>query len=85
MFDVLDAEPRFINAGGASRRAVARPDYRPVTKFERRGERMGHAVQDLIYLRASDLKKGRYGAVQKLVTQCCRDELLGSRGRYPPS
>lgn len=53
MFDVLDAEPRLINAGGAPRRAVARPDYRPVTKFERRGERLGHAVQDLIYLRAS--------------------------------
>ena len=52
MFDVLDAEPRFTNAGGASRTAVARPDYRPVTKFELRGERLGHAVQDLIYLRA---------------------------------
>ena len=53
MFDVLDEEPLLINAGGAPRRAVARPDYRPVTKFERRGERLGHAVQDLIYLRAS--------------------------------
>ena len=53
MFDVLDAEPRFTNAGGAARTAVARPDYRPVTKFEFRGERLGHAVQDLIYLRAS--------------------------------
>ena len=52
MFDVLDAEPRFTNAGGACRTAVARPDYRPVTKFELRGERLGHAVQDLIYLRA---------------------------------
>jgi tRNA (guanine-N7-)-methyltransferase len=52
MFDVLDAEPRFTNAGGTSRTAVARPDYRPVTKFELRGERLGHAVQDLIYLRA---------------------------------
>ena len=55
-----------------------------MTKFERRGERLGHAVQDLIYLRASILKKGRYGTVQKLVTQFCRDELLGSCGRYPP-
>ena len=53
MFDVLDAEPRLINACGAPRRALGRPDYRPVTKFERRGERLGHAVQDLIYLRAS--------------------------------
>ena len=52
MFDVLDAEPRFVNAVGAARTAVARPDYRPVTKFERRGERLGYAVQDLIYLRA---------------------------------
>ena len=51
MYDVLDAEPVLVNAGGAPRTAVARPDYRPLTKFEARGERLGHRVADLIYLK----------------------------------
>lgn len=28
---------------------VAKPDYRPGTKFEARGERLGHAVHDLLF------------------------------------
>jgi tRNA (guanine-N7-)-methyltransferase len=40
-----------VNAGGAPRTAVPRPDYRPLTKFEARGERLGHRVADLIYLK----------------------------------
>ena len=51
MYDVLDAEPLLVNAGGAPRTAVARPDYRPLTKFEARGERLGHRVADLMYLK----------------------------------
>ena len=51
MYDVLDAEPLLVNAGGAPRTAVVRPDYRPLTKFEARGERLGHRVADLIYLK----------------------------------
>lgn len=30
---------------------VPRPDSRPVTKFEKRGERLGHGVWDIIYRR----------------------------------
>jgi tRNA (guanine-N7-)-methyltransferase len=30
---------------------VARPDFRPPTRFERRGERLGHGVWDLAYSR----------------------------------
>lgn len=30
---------------------VKRPDYRPLTKFEQRGQRLGHGVWDLIYQR----------------------------------
>jgi tRNA (guanine-N7-)-methyltransferase len=26
-----------------------RPQYRPVTKFEKRGERLGHGVWDLLF------------------------------------
>ncbi len=28
---------------------VPRPEYRPITKFERRGERLGHGVWDIIF------------------------------------
>ncbi len=28
-----------------------RPDYRPITKFEKRGQRLGHGVWDLLYCR----------------------------------
>ncbi len=28
-----------------------RPEFRPVTKFERRGQRLGHGVRDLLYCR----------------------------------
>jgi len=48
MIEVLDAEPGLENAAGADR-FVQRPDDRPVTKFERRGERLGHAIFDLEY------------------------------------
>jgi tRNA (guanine-N7-)-methyltransferase len=30
---------------------VARPDFRPPTRFERRGERLGHGVWDLAYVK----------------------------------
>lgn len=29
-----------------------RPDYRPITKFEKRGERLGHGVWDLIFVKS---------------------------------
>jgi len=32
---------------------VPRPDYRPLTKFETRGLRLGHGVWDLIFKRAA--------------------------------
>ncbi|MDG2461288.1 MAG: tRNA (guanosine(46)-N7)-methyltransferase TrmB [Luminiphilus sp.] len=51
MFDVLDAEPQLRNVRGTPRMTSPRPEYRPQTKFELRGERLGHAVWDLIYRR----------------------------------
>jgi tRNA (guanine-N7-)-methyltransferase len=30
-----------------------RPDYRPLTKFEARGLRLGHGVRDLVFRRSS--------------------------------
>jgi tRNA (guanine-N7-)-methyltransferase len=49
MLEVLDAEPslRSTTPGGYA----ARPADRPLTRFELRGERLGHAVFDLEYSR----------------------------------
>ena len=48
MLEVLSAEPTLINQhvkGGYS----PKPESRPLTKFELRGERLGHGVWDLIF------------------------------------
>jgi tRNA (guanine-N7-)-methyltransferase len=48
MWDVLDATTGLANRAGA-RGAVARPDWRPQTHFETRGQKLGHGVWDLLY------------------------------------
>ncbi|QEI14317.1 tRNA (guanosine(46)-N7)-methyltransferase TrmB [Cellvibrio japonicus] len=48
MLDVMDSAPGFRNTQQTSGYAP-RPDYRPVTKFEKRGERLGHGVWDLLF------------------------------------
>jgi len=48
MWDVLDATPGLVNRAGA-RGHVPRPDWRPQTHFESRGQRLGHGVWDLLY------------------------------------
>jgi tRNA (guanine-N7-)-methyltransferase len=48
MMEVLSADDRIINTAGEGQYS-ARPAYRPVTKFEQRGERLGHGVWDLIF------------------------------------
>ena len=50
MWDVLDAEPALCNCAG-KRGSVPRPDWRPQTRFEHRGIKLGHGVFDLIYER----------------------------------
>ncbi|WP_027965792.1 tRNA (guanosine(46)-N7)-methyltransferase TrmB [Halomonas halocynthiae] len=53
MAEVLDAAPGYINsAEGDTAPYVPRPDFRPLTKFETRGEKLGHGVWDLMYRRA---------------------------------
>jgi tRNA (guanine-N7-)-methyltransferase len=47
---VLDAHAAFNNIAGEAG-FVARPDHRPLTRFERRGHRLGHGVWDMEYLR----------------------------------
>ncbi len=51
MMEVLSAAADlFTNTAGANG-FCPRPDYRPVTKFEQRGERLGHGVWDIIFRR----------------------------------
>lgn len=50
MMTVLTADTHLINQEGAGLFA-ARPATRPITKFERRGQRLGHGVWDLIFLK----------------------------------
>lgn len=48
MWDVLDATPGIVNRAGR-RGSVERPDWRPQTHFETRGQKLGHGVWDLLY------------------------------------
>ena len=52
MMEILEAEPLLKNQVAAGEYAK-RPEWRPATKFEKRGERLGHGVFDLIYRRQS--------------------------------
>jgi len=49
MMDVMEAAEGFENAAGVGKFQDGRPAHRPVTKFEKRGQRLGHGVWDLIY------------------------------------
>jgi len=48
MLQVLSNDKRFANASPAND-YCPRPDYRPLTKFEQRGIKLGHGVWDLIF------------------------------------
>ncbi len=46
-------DPRYRSQGDENG-IVPRPDYRPETHFERRGQRLGHGVWDLVFAKTSD-------------------------------
>jgi tRNA (guanine-N7-)-methyltransferase len=48
MLEVLQAEPGLVNTAAGY---APRPDWRPLTKFEQRGLRLGHGVWDLVFTR----------------------------------
>ena len=50
MLDDLSNNNDFINCADDSG-YIARPDYRPLTKFEQRGQKLGHGVWDLLFKR----------------------------------
>ena len=49
MLQVLGAEPTLVNTANGY---APRPDYRPLTKFENRGLKLGHGVWDLVFRRS---------------------------------
>ena len=51
MLEVLSAEPLLENTAAGF---APRPDYRPLTKFEQRGLKLGHGVWDVIFRRRAE-------------------------------
>jgi tRNA (guanine-N7-)-methyltransferase len=52
ILEVLSAEPLLKNTADDSRGGYAvKPDYRPLTKFENRGLKLGHGVWDVVFQR----------------------------------
>jgi tRNA (guanine-N7-)-methyltransferase len=43
---VLAADPKLVNTAAAY---APKPDYRPLTKFEQRGIKLGHGVWDIVF------------------------------------
>jgi tRNA (guanine-N7-)-methyltransferase len=53
MLEVLGGEPALRNTAGPTHGGFSpRPDYRPLTKFEQRGIRLGHGVWDMVFERS---------------------------------
>jgi len=48
VMQILQAEPQLSNTAPGY---APQPDYRPLTKFEQRGLKLGHDVWDLIFVR----------------------------------
>jgi tRNA (guanine-N7-)-methyltransferase len=54
MREVIDASPAFANEAPETG-FTARNEERPLTRFERRGQRLGHGVWDLSYRRVTSV------------------------------
>jgi tRNA (guanine-N7-)-methyltransferase len=51
MLQVLSAEPQLHNTASDASGYAEKPAYRPLTKFENRGLKLGHGVWDLVFRR----------------------------------
>lgn len=47
----LQAEPQLVNTSEDASGYAVKPDYRPLTKFENRGIKLGHGVWDIVFQR----------------------------------
>ncbi|MDO6594316.1 tRNA (guanosine(46)-N7)-methyltransferase TrmB [Neptuniibacter sp. 1_MG-2023] len=52
MMDVMSAAEGYVNFAGEGQYSP-QPEWRPVTKFQKRGERLGHGVWDLMFEKTS--------------------------------
>ena len=52
MLEIIGVEALLRNTASAEQQGYAlQPDYRPLTKFENRGLKLGHGVWDLVFKR----------------------------------
>ena len=51
MMEVIGGEHLLANTSNAADGFATKPDYRPLTKFENRGLKLGHGVWDLVFRR----------------------------------
>lgn len=54
VLDVLKAEPQLQNTASDASGYAGKPSYRPLTKFENRGIKLGHGVWDMVFLKKVD-------------------------------
>ncbi|HRX71434.1 MAG: tRNA (guanosine(46)-N7)-methyltransferase TrmB [Gammaproteobacteria bacterium] len=52
MLDILNATPELVNTVDGNG-FTPRPSWRPMTRFEQRGLRLGHTIRDLLFVRAA--------------------------------
>ena len=52
ILQVLSEEPLLVNSTKNADGYALQPDYRPLTKFENRGLRLGHGVWDVVFVRS---------------------------------
>lgn len=55
MLEVLGGEPTLVNTADEF---APRPEYRPLTKFEQRGLRLGHGVWDVVFRKRETARSG---------------------------
>jgi tRNA (guanine-N7-)-methyltransferase len=53
ILQVLSEQPLLTNSTDSVSGYAPQPDYRPLTKFESRGLRLGHGVWDVVFVRAA--------------------------------
>ncbi|MCY1558856.1 tRNA (guanine-N(7)-)-methyltransferase [compost metagenome] len=51
ILEVLQAEPLLKNTADSADGYAVKPVYRPLTKFENRGLKLGHGVWDVVFVR----------------------------------
>jgi len=78
MLDVCNADAR-LESLSADGTFVARPDFRPPTRFERRGARLGHGVWDLAYTKLATPRAP--ASSRKAAANAVDDELHGESGQ----